>query len=255
MKRLRLTVLIVLLVLVAHHQWNERTRHARWDAPLFVAIYPFSGDASSAATQAAKSLDRTKLAASINDYLAEQAARYGLELPRAFYIEIGAAPRRIPPPPPIDGHFLQRMSWVAQVRWWRWRFDEQGLDPDIIVLAGYHDPESSPILPHSTGLQPVRLVISNLFAGSRWHGANEVVLLHEILHTLGATDKYDISSGLPLFPQGFAEPERQPLLPQRYAELMAGRIPINASEAIQAASLSQTLIGPETAREIHWVAR
>lgn len=254
MKRIRLVLLIAILVLVAHHQWNERTRHARWDAPLFVAIYPIPGDTSAAAARAIEALDRDALAP-INDYLGQQAAHYGIDLQRPFYIEVGRPPVNVPRPPPVGGHFGQRIAWVAQVRWWRWRFDDQGLDPDIIVLARYFDPESNPVLPHSTGLQPVRLVIANLYAGARWQGSNQVVLLHEILHTLGATDKYDLSTGRPLYPDGYAEPERDPRYPQRYAELMAGRIPVDPDKAIQADSLSSTRIGPETARELNWMRR
>lgn len=254
MKRIRLILLVTILVLVAHHQWNDRIRYARWDAPLFVAIYPVEGDASSAATAAVKALDGAALAP-INDYLVRQAAFYGVELPRPFYIQVGLPPAQVPPPPPVGGHFLQRIAWVAQVRWWRWRFDDQGLDPDIIVLARYFDPAANPVLPHSTGLQPVRLVIANLYAGARWKGSNQVVLLHEILHTLGATDKYELSSGQPLYPDGYAEPARDPRYPQRYAELMAGRIPVSSDKAIQADSLSSTRIGPETARELNWMNR
>ncbi|NCO20036.1 MAG: hypothetical protein GW900_08350, partial [Gammaproteobacteria bacterium] len=58
MKRLRLIVLVVILILVAHHQWNEKSRHLRWDAPLFVAVYPVAGDQSKAAAGAVEALHR-----------------------------------------------------------------------------------------------------------------------------------------------------------------------------------------------------
>ena len=67
-----------------------------------------------------------------------------------------------------------------------------------------------------------------------------------------STDKYDLSSGLPIYPGGFAEPERTPLFPQRIAEIMAGRIPVDESRARQAQSLQQVIVGPETAAEIGW---
>jgi len=34
------------------------------------------------------------------------------------------------------------------------------------------------------------------------------VIAHELLYTLNATDKYDLNTGLPIFPNGYAEPER-----------------------------------------------
>ena len=49
-----------------------------------------------------------------------------------------------------------------------------------------------------------------------------------------------------------AEPKSEPLLPQRYAEIMGGRIPRSRSESDIPRSLDQTLIGPLTAHEINW---
>ena len=138
------------------------------------------------------------------------------------------------------------------MRWWRWRFDNQGMDPDVIVLARYFEPTGNRRLPHSTGVEQIRIAIANLFASKSMRGENLVVLAHEILHTIGATDKYDLSSGLPIYPGGFAEPERTPLFPQRIAEIMAGRIPVDESRARQAQSLQQVIVGPETAAEIGW---
>jgi hypothetical protein len=85
-------------------------------------------------------------------------------------------------------------------------------------------------------------------------GTNNVVILHEMLHTLGATDKYDRASNMPLFPDGYAEPERMPRLPQHFAEIMGGRIPIGTLRADQPDGLHQVVIGRQTAREINWIA-
>lgn len=43
-----------------------------------------------------------------------------------------------------------------------------------------------------------------------------------------------------------------PLHPQRYAELMGGRIPLSASRAEMPGRLGDTLVGPLTAHEIGW---
>ncbi len=68
-----------------------------------------------------------------------------------------------------------------------------------------------------------------------------------------ATDKYDLSTGLPSFPDGYAEPDKQPLLPQQFAELMGGRIPLTEGAAEIPKSLRLTLIGQKTAQEIGWI--
>jgi hypothetical protein len=76
---------------------------------------------------------------------------------------------------------------------------------------------------------------------------------HELLHTLSATDKYDLSNGLPLYPIGYADPTQQPLHPQRRAELMGGRVPVHPNKAEIPRDLNQTTMSELTAREIGWL--
>ena len=82
--------------------------------------------------------------------------------------------------------------------------------------------------------------------------ANQIVMAHELLHTLGATDKYDLGTNLPIFPHGYASPTLQPLYPQRSAELMGGRIPLDERTAEMPSGINRTLVGPTTAAEIGW---
>ena len=120
------------------------------------------------------------------------------------------------------------------------------------LFVVYHDPAVSPRLPHSTGLQKGLIGVVNAFADSDLEGSNNVVIAHELLHTLGATDKYDPNGNRPLFPDGYADPEARPRVPQRRAEIMAGRIPISETEAEIPADMTQVVIGAQTAREINW---
>ena len=82
---------------------------------------------------------------------------------------------------------------------------------------------------------------------------NNVVITHEFLHTLGATDKYELANNQPIFPEGYAEPDQVPLLPQRFAEIMAGRTPVSATEAEIPPGLNSAVIDEKTAREINWL--
>jgi hypothetical protein len=84
------------------------------------------------------------------------------------------------------------------------------------------------------------------------HGENCIVIAHELLHTLGATDKYDPADGKPVFPVGFAEPDRHPLYPQPFAEIMAGRRMVSESLWEMPSSLDEVTIGETTATEINW---
>jgi len=74
-------------------------------------------------------------------------------------------------------------------------------------------------------------------------------LAHELLHCLGATDKYD-AEGHALLPQGLAEPERA--LPQRRAEVMVGEVPLAAGRGRLPETLDELAVGPLTAAEVHW---
>jgi hypothetical protein len=117
----------------------------------------------------------------------------------------------------------------------------------------YFDPAQSKRLGHSTGLQKGLIGRVNVFAADGMTKQNNVIITHEFLHTLGATDKYDPATNLPLFPDGYANPDIKPLLPQRYAEIMAGRTPLTATEAVTPAALEDALIGEKTALEINWL--
>jgi len=85
--------------------------------------------------------------------------------------------------------------------------------------------------------------------------SNNVVIAHEILHTLGATDKYDPATLAPIYPDGYGDPEREPRFPQELTEIMAGRYALDASTFEMPASLADVVVGEATAREIRWTHR
>ena len=92
----------------------------------------------------------------------------------------------------------------------------------------------------------------NAFGLTQQTAQNNIVIAHEILHTVGATDKYNVYGG-PQYPIGFANPRREPLFPQRYAEIMVGRIPTSHYSSFMATSLMRTRINELTASEIAWI--
>jgi hypothetical protein len=80
------------------------------------------------------------------------------------------------------------------------------------------------------------------------------VVAHEVLHTLGASDKYD-GAGHAIPPSGFAEPNRAPLYPQRFVEVMARGRPVAPGVEMLPESIDELAVGAETAAEIGWSAR
>ena len=91
-----------------------------------------------------------------------------------------------------------------------------------------------------------------MFAADKMAGSNNIVIAHELMHTLGATDKYDFTSGAPSFPTGYGDPERKPLFPQLTAEIMAGRRVLSPTNFDMPGNLRDVIVGPATAAEIRW---
>ena len=251
-RTLRTLILIVILVLVAASAWLTKQRTTSWQQPLRVAIFPINADRSDAS---ARYIGELRLDAfdPVAVFMRREGERYGLTLKTP--VEMFLAPRidRVPPSPPFGGNAVQVMLWSLQMRYWAWvnaRFD--GPKPHVRVFVLYYDPQHITRVGHSLGLQKGLIGVVNAFASQAQAAQNDVVIAHEFLHTLGATDKYDLRNNQPFFPDGYAEPERQPLLPQAYAEIMAGRVPLTQTEAEMPASLDEALIGTQTAREINW---
>lgn len=252
-KTLRVSVLLLVLAGVALGAWRDRRNATDWIGPLVVAVYPVNADGSDAAERYIAGLGAERFQP-VAEFIAAQGTRWAL--PRTVPVDFRLAPRvnALPPPLPRAGNTLAVIVWSLRLRWWAWRHDTyQGKWKQVRMFLLYHDAARTPQLAHSTGLQKGLLGVVNLFADPGMNAQNNVVLAHELLHTVGATDKYDPASGQPLHPQGFAEPDREPRYPQRYAEIMAGRVPVAPDRAEQAASLERTVIGAMTAREIGWL--
>jgi hypothetical protein len=149
---------------------------------------------------------------------------------------------------------LTRILWSLKLRYYRFRALStlSRSRPKIALFLLYHDPARTQSVPHSAGLQRGLTAVVHLFGSRSQEAQNRIVMTHELLHTFGATDKYDLATGLPLYPDGFAEPDLAPRYPQRLAEIMAGRQPVSAAEARLPDSLEDERVGPVTAREIGW---
>lgn len=251
--RLRQLLMIFILFCVALGTYLTRSRSTDWDQPLWVAIYPINGDGSEQTDKYIDALSRKNFA-SIEEFMATEATRYSVDIALPVRIDVGVPIKSLPPLPEVNANLLSVALWSLQIRWWAWRVtsDQPGPRPDIKLFLVYHDPDTHPELAHSLGLQKGMLGICNVFSSRVMAGSNKVVVTHEMLHTLGASDKYAGTHSLPLFPNGYAEPDREPLYPQRYAEIMGGRVPLSANEAKIPTALRNVRIGGATALEINW---
>jgi hypothetical protein len=249
----RQLTLLVLLVAVAGGSYLTRARSTSWQEPLWVSVYPIvAGDSDKTHQYIADLSDETFLP--IERFVADQARAYGVRLEQPVRVDLGNPVSSLPPPRPESTNPLGIAFWSLKLRLWASDATENqpGATPDIRMFLVYHDPDIQPSVPHSLGLQNGMLGVAYVFAEGQYTGSNNMIITHEMLHTLGATDKYAEGSNFPSFPDGYAEPERKPLYPQKKAEIMAGRIPLSSSEAIIPGRLKQVLVGPVTATEIRW---
>lgn len=249
-KNIRVLILLMILAYVAVDQWRE---HARldWQQPFSVVLYPMNVE-QSATVAANLSRLRTADFKPIEDYFRQAGQAYGLTIDRPFFITLGPTLIQAPPVPPERGSLLDVVRWSLAFRWYAWRHAPND-HANIRLFLLYYDPKTHPRLRHSTALEKGRIGLVNVFGSTQQHEQNMVVIAHELLHTVRATDKYDLMTNQPLEPWGLANPQQVPLYPQQQAELMGGRVAISPTQAKIPERLDQTVVGKMTAMEIGWV--
>jgi len=251
-RRVRIAVLLVVLFVVIGSSWSDRHRTTDWSFPLWVGVFPVNGDGARTTGQYIANLNREQFE-NIDAFFATEARHYGVTLDEpvkvVLYPEVAELPPRQPPSAGVAG----TIWWSLKLRYYTWR--QAGETPaDIRVFVLYHDATRTSAVPHSLGLQAGLLGVVYAYADENLDQPNNVVIAHEVLHALGATDKYDPATNQPLFPEGYGEPDAEPLFPQELAEIMGGRIAVSDVESEMPDGLGSVIVGPETAREIRWLA-
>jgi hypothetical protein len=242
----------MILIIVAVRAWHDRLATTSWSSPLWVGIFPIAGDDSPLTERYVAALEPEDFA-DIETFFAVQAARFGHNLDQPVHIVL--YPTSIERPPTLEPGSgpIAAAWWSLKVRWFAAHATPSGQVPSTIRLfVLFHDPARLADLPDSHGMQKGLVGVVHVFADRALAGSNNVVIAHELLHTLGATDKYVLGTGEPIFPDGFADPAAHPLYPQPQAEIMAGRRAVSATQFEMPRSLRETLVGPATASEIRW---
>jgi hypothetical protein len=257
-KKLRIVVLSFVLLNVAVGGWLTKARSTSWETPLKVVIYAINGDGSpvsQAYIDEMKAKDNENIEAyfaDIENFFAREAKRYGLALSNPIDVVFAGEIKALPPRPPAGGSGLSIALWSLKLRYWASRHNDYPYPQDIEMYVLFFDPELSPTLAHSLGLQKGLIGVVNAFAKKTMKQQNHVIIAHELLHTVGASDKYDPRTNQPLYPSGYADPKQRPRYPQRRAEIMAGRMATGATTYNEAQGLKEVVIGAATAGEIKW---
>ena len=222
--------------------------------PLEVTVFPINGDGSPTVARYIAGL-REDHFKGIDEFMAREGERYQVLSRRPTLTRLGPTIDEIPPPPPgADANPVSVALWSLRLRYWAHSHtpDEYSGRNRVAMFVLYHEGRANRHLEHSLGLQKGLIGVVHAFAEPEQAAQNNIVIAHELLHTVGAADKYD-ARGHPRFPDGYARPDKDPLHPQNRAEIMAGRIAVSASKSKMAASLRSSVIGETTAREINWI--
>jgi len=252
-RNIRILLLLLVLLAVALQQWLARVHTQSWREPLWVGVYPLNADGSRTAQSYIEALTRADFVP-IETFFAREAHRYGLTLDEPVHIELYPQASELPPALAPDAGPLGIAWWSLRLRWFAAHASTvPGRVPSTIRLfVLYHDPATLERAPDSHGLEKGLVGVVHAFATGAMTGSNDIVIAHELLHTVGATDKYHLGNGEPIYPIGYGDPGQQPRYPQAQAEIMAVRRAISARESEMPRSLASEVVGSATALEIRW---
>jgi hypothetical protein len=252
-RSIRIAILLLFLGIAAYSNWYDRLSTTDWDETLYIGVFPVD-DAGNEVTREYIGRLSTDRIADIEQFLNREARRYGITIARPVRVDLYPAVEEKPPERASDDGMLQNVWWSLKLRMYARRAVRASgkPPPQVRIFVLYHDPLFTKSVPHSVGMQKGLVGVVHAFADRSMTRTNNVVIAHEILHTLGATDKYDPETLAPLFPIGYAEPEREPLHPQALAEVMAGRYAVDSQTSEMPETLDGVRVGAATALEIGW---
>lgn len=250
---LRVTILLVVLLGVGFVSLTQLVYTRNWNQTLKVTVFPINGDSHLATADYIDSLE-TSTFKIIDQWAEREALRYDLTLQKPFEVSLGEQINNLPPAWPQNDNFVEVLVWGLRFRWWAFRNtpDDGGGLTRIRMFVVYQSGDSDKPLSHSLGMQKGLMGLVHAFALDEQTDQNNIVIAHEMLHTVGSIDKYDAFGG-PSYPAGYAEPARTELFPQRYAEIMSGRIPTSFAYSYMAESLRSVIVNEFTANEINWI--
>ena len=248
----RISMLLAVLVVVGLTSAHQLLYTRNWNQTLQVSVFPINGDGHLSTNAYIRSLSNDTFSV-INRWGEREANRHDLALQSPFNVVLGEQITELPPTFPVNGNPIDVLFWGLRFRYWAWQNtpDDDANLTRVRMFVMYHTGDDKP-LQHSLGMQKGLMGLVHAFSLPEQTAQNNIVIAHEMLHTVGAIDKYS-SFGNPLYPQGFANILRQPLFPQRYAEIMAGRIPTSTYRSYMAESLRSVIVNEYTAREINWL--
>jgi hypothetical protein len=252
-RNVRIAFLLLLAGIAAYSNWYDQLSTTDWDETLWIGVFPIDADGNPLTATWLARLTQDDVT-DIERFLNAEAKRHGVTIERPVRVDLYPLVDEKPPEIARDAGLLSRVLGSLRLRLYARRNSHPPgrPPPQIRVFVLFHDPTFTKSVPHSVGLQKGLVGVVHAFAQDDMTPTNNVVIAHEILHTLGASDKYDPATLEPIYPSGYAEPERQPLVPQVLTEIMAGRYVAAPGKFEMPDALRDVRVGSATALEIRW---
>lgn len=250
-------VLVCVFVYAARDTLRRKARTS-WERPLNVGVVLLELGVDGSEPEPAALTALTQRLSVLEARLGAEAKRYRPALSAVVHFQ-AFGPLRVlaPPPTPAGEGVVDLLAYT----WRQWRYttridaaagvSSRALDAVIYVVA---EPVLDEARKQVEGLsqQGGRIGFARIQLDESTVDLCLFVVAHELMHTLGASDKYG-ADGRALIPSGLGDPEQSPRFPQLYAEVMArNRVIGQDSEAVPE-SLDELRVGTETAREIGWL--
>ncbi len=254
--RIRVAVLsFVLFVVVLYAIRDVRSRRARndWDHTLVVAVVLIDdGNVGPGAVDAFRARGPA-----LRDRLESEMRRWRTGPPPFTFRVLGPL-RGVPraPEPQGDGPVDLAKQALAVGAWLRDVDPRAGVDPALfdsrIYVRVKRPGASGTAFVEGRSEENGRIGFVDVDLDASTADLALCVVAHELMHTLGATDRYD-ATGRTLIPDGLGEPDRSPLYPQRYFEVMARNRVLAPGNEEAPDTVEQIVVGRTTAREIGWI--
>jgi hypothetical protein len=258
--RVRVGVLLtVLFVVVLYAVRDYRSRRARndWTHTVDVAVVLVHVEGRPAIEGSLAATLRAR-AEGLEDRLHAEARRYRSDALKPFRLRVlGPVEVKAAAPTPASGSAVDLASQALDLRRWLADVDPRAaVDPDLWdtrIYVSVRAPASElRSVVEGQSQEGGRIGVVDVELDASMIDLTLFVTTHELMHTLGATDKYD-AAGRTVVPDGLAEPDRVPLYPQRFAEVMGRNRPVSPSAEVVPASIDELAVGARTAAEIGWL--
>lgn len=251
-KKIRITILSLILVYVSISSYRDL--NPNWDSKTTIVVHPVNVQKDKFVDQYIKDIKPTDFD-DISEFLTKNATRYRNK-DTSINVVLGSTLKT--PPPIVDekvaSSIFNTALWSLKFKFYAlWNMKSEDIGADSIMYLTYYYSKNVDQLERSTALQRGRIGLVNLYGEHAMAAMNNVIIAHEALHTFGAIDFYDLNTGIPIYPIGYAEPNKKPLYPQTKAEIMGGYILLNDQDFTIPDGFDEVVLSKDTAKYLKWI--